>query len=115
MIYIYSNNNFLQVLVSKHETTIESLNSDIQQQKANTRASEKNVLLLQEEKADLIKDICLMRDIISGKSMYILQYVCTLLRYNSLPSQRLNIIWSQESKQAETEPPHNWELHVEIR
>lgn len=59
------------MLVKEHETTIEGLKVENQLEKNNFKDNEKNLLNLQKENETLLSDLCLLRDIVLGKSKYL--------------------------------------------
>lgn len=58
------------MLVKEHETAIEGLKVENQLEKNNFKDNEKNLLNLQKENETLLNDLCILRDIVLGKSKY---------------------------------------------
>lgn len=58
----------MQNLVKQNETTIESLTIENQLQKANAKEYEKKLATIQKENEELMRHLCLVRDVAFGKS-----------------------------------------------
>lgn len=74
----------MQNLVKQNETTIESLTIENQLQKANAKEYEKKLATIQKENEELMRHLCLVRDVAFGKSKYIIIYT-TYHMDNALP------------------------------
>ncbi|CAH2104552.1 unnamed protein product [Euphydryas editha] len=94
---IKSHAHQLQVLVKEHETVIEALKIEKQLDKNFVKDNDKTLLNLQKENETLLKDLCLLRDIVLGKKKKRKRYKLVLQKYEKAKSRNTDDSGSESS------------------